>query len=319
VTSIGEWAFGNCTGLTSISLPQEVTSIGEWVFNGCTGLTTITVAVDNLNYASIDGVLFNKAGTTLITCPGGLTSISIPQGVTSIGDYAFLGCTGLTTIGLPQGVTSIGDGAFRYCTGLTSINIPQGITSIGDWAFNCCTGLTSISIPQGVTSIGEWTFQSCIGLTSIRFNSATITTIYDDANTIPAATKIIGYDPSTAKDYATKYNRKFEVIGTTPDTTGMTEMKTTQSIVGPSKIWTIKLNALVNEDSIKDQIYITNSQGLNKQVPTCTVTTNNGVSQIKVTPVNAYTSGDYILWVRDIKTVKGTKLKSQVYLKFTVQ
>ena len=57
-------------------------------------------------------------------------------------------------------------------------------------------------------------FAGCIGLTSIRFDSAT-TTIFDDVDTIPAATKIIGYDPSTAKDYATKYGNTFEVIGTT--------------------------------------------------------------------------------------------------------
>ena len=145
-----------------------VTSIGDYAFAYCTGLTSITVAANNLNYASIGGVLYNKAGTILIACPGGLTTISIPQGVTSIGDGAFLGSTGLTTI----------------------------------------------SIPQGVTSIGMQAFAGCIGLTSIRFDSAT-TTIFDDVDTIPAATKIIGYDPSTAKDYATKYGNTFEVIGTT--------------------------------------------------------------------------------------------------------
>ena len=178
VTSIGNNAFFQCTGLTSISIPQGVTSICIGAFTGCSRLT----------------------------------SISIPQGVTSIGLLAFDGCAALTSISIPEGVTIIGDEAFVGCTGLTSISIPQGVTNIGDYTFFGCTGLTSISIPQGVTSIGDSAFVDCIGLTSIIFNSVP-TTIYDCSDTIPASTKIIGYDPSTAKDYATEYNRTFEVIG----------------------------------------------------------------------------------------------------------
>ena len=240
VTGIGDYAFYGCSGLTSIIIPQGVTSIGVEAFSDCTSLTNITVAVDNSNHESIDGVLYNKAGTSLIACPGGLTNISIPQGVTSIGDYAFYSCPGLTSINIPNSVTSIGDDAFTYCLGLTSISIPQGVTSIGDNAFAQCRGLTSISIPQGVTGIGDNAFQSCnslisisipqgvtsigdnacqfcSGLTSITFNSAA-TTIYDDASTIPVTTTIIGYAPSTAKDYAAKYNRMFQVIGAAPKT-----------------------------------------------------------------------------------------------------
>ena len=240
VTGIGDYAFYGCSGLTSIIIPQGVTSIGVEAFSDCTSLTNITVAVDNSNHESIDGVLYNKAGTSLIACPGGLTKISIPQGVTSIGDYAFYSCPGLTSINIPNSVTSIGVGAFTYCLGLTSIIIPQGVTSIGDtafaqcrdltsisvpqgvtgigdYAFQSCSGLSSISIPQGVTSIGDNAFQFCSGLTSITFNSAA-TTIYDDASTIPVTTTIIGYAPSTAKDYATKYNRMFQVIGAAPKT-----------------------------------------------------------------------------------------------------
>lgn len=109
-----------------------------------------------------------------------------------------------------------------------------------------------------------------------------------------------------------------EVIDSTPDFSGMTEMKTTQSIVSPSKEWTIKLSGLVNESSLNGRIYVTNSQGT-QQVTTCSVSTVNGLSQIKVNPTNNYTLGDYILWVKDIESVKGTKNKNQVYLKFTVQ
>ena len=108
-------------------------------------------------------------------------------------------------------VTSIGDSAFVYCNGLTSISIPQGVTNIGHNSFFNCIGLTSISIPQRVTSIGHSAFYGCTRLTTITFNSAA-TTIFDSADTIPDTTKIIGHTSSTAKTYATKYNREFEVI-----------------------------------------------------------------------------------------------------------
>jgi len=184
VTSIGDNVFKGCTNLTSIVIPQGVTSIGDGAFYGCTGLTRI----------------------------------AIPESVTSIGYAmgwgAFYGCTGLTSIVIPRGVTMIGESTFSNCTGLTSIIIPQGVTYIGFNAFYGCTGLTSITIPSSVRNLGEQAFCACSGLSKIIFKSAT-TTIYDGAFTIPASTKIFGYDPSTAKTYATKYNRTFEVISKT--------------------------------------------------------------------------------------------------------
>ena len=130
VTSIGQGAFYGCEGLTSITIPNSVKFIGIGVFSGCTRLTSINVAEDNLNYASIDGVLYSKDKKTLIMYPKGKTgSFTIPNGVTSIGDeddYAsceFEDCTGLTSITIPNSVTSIWFGAFRGCTGLTSMTV----------------------------------------------------------------------------------------------------------------------------------------------------------------------------------------------------
>lgn len=165
----------------------------------------------------MDGLLINKTVTILIACPGGKTDITIPQKVTRIGNYAFEGCD-LTSINIPEGVTSIGDNAFQYCTSLTSITIPESLTYIGNEAFLRCSKLTSITITQGVTRIGDGAFYDCSGLSSITFNSAT-TEIYDSEYTIPAATKIIGYNPSIAKDYAATYGRTFESLGSPPDYT----------------------------------------------------------------------------------------------------
>ena len=126
VTSIGDRAFYNCIGLTSVTIPNSVTSIGYKAFESCTGLTSVT----------------------------------IPNSVTSIGREAFQSCTALTSVTIPNSVTSIGDHAFSGCTGLTSVSIPNSVISIGNWAFYSCTGLTSVTIPNSVTSIGDYAFSS---------------------------------------------------------------------------------------------------------------------------------------------------------------
>ena len=156
VTGIGDAAFLNCSGLTSITIPDSVTSIGENAFYRCSGLTSITIpdSVTSIGYCAFE------------RCTG-LTSVVIPDSVTSIGYGAFFGCFGLTSIEIPDSVTSIGDNAFLNCTGLTSITIPDSVTSIGNGAFRACFGLTSIVIPDSVTSIGNDAFSSCFGLISM--------------------------------------------------------------------------------------------------------------------------------------------------------
>ena len=163
VTSIGNEAFGCCSGLTSITIPNSLTCIGEYVFGECSGLTSITIpnSVTSIGEGAFDGC-------------SSLTSITIPNSVTSIGENAFYGCKSLTSITIPNSVANIGENAFMSCSGLTSITIPNGVTSIGSYAFCDCSGLTSITIPNSVTSIGEGAFANCSSLTSITIpNSVT--------------------------------------------------------------------------------------------------------------------------------------------------
>ena len=203
VTSIEDYAFCGCSGLTSVTIPNSVTSIGDYAFWRCSGLTSVTIPN---SVTSIGDYAFWRCS--------GLTSVTIPNSVTSIGADAFYECSSLTSVHIydvaawcaisfanfsanpanplyyahnlylngtlvtdlviPSSVTSIGDYAFCGCSGLTSVTIPNSVTSIGEEAFSVCSGLTSVSIPNSVTSIGSSAFGYCTGLTSVTIpNSVT--------------------------------------------------------------------------------------------------------------------------------------------------
>ena len=156
VTSIGNSAFSDCFGLTSVTIGNSVTSIGSDAFRNCSNLTSVTIG------NSVTSI----GNSAFIRCMG-LTSVTIPNSVTSIGDRAFCYCSSLTSVTIGNSVTSIGNSAFRSCSGLSSVTIPNSVTSIGGSAFYGCSGLTSITIPNSVTNIGNRAFYDCSSLTSV--------------------------------------------------------------------------------------------------------------------------------------------------------
>lgn len=169
VTHIGAGAFRNC-GLSSLDIPNSVISIEEGMIEGCNittieipssvteidagtfrrcgSLQEVNVAADNPEYISVDGVLYNKAQTSILCFPAGKqsTTFTIPNSVTEIGWFAFECNTYLNSVIIPNSVTSIGSAAFWGCSGLTSIKIPYSVYSIGRSAFAKCSSLKFVCI-----------------------------------------------------------------------------------------------------------------------------------------------------------------------------
>lgn len=186
VTTIGDYAFYYYSDLAVVTIPNSVASIGSWTFHGCSGLTTFTVASNNPNYCSDNGVLFNKNKTYLIQCPAKTPgTYTIPNSVTSIAFYAFSGCSVLTSILIPKSVASIGVSAFSGCSSLSLINVDaenQHYGSVDGILYDIHDEygkaqisivqvpnaiLGSVTIPNMVTRIPDYAFSSRSGLTSV--------------------------------------------------------------------------------------------------------------------------------------------------------
>ena len=186
---IGDYAFEDCSGLTSLTLPAGITGIGYEAFQGCSGLTSLTLP------AGITWI-----GTSAFQGCSGLTSLTLPAGITKIGDYAFWGCSGLTSLTLPAGIASIRYGTFYDCSGLTSLTLPAGITMISFEAFRGCSGLTSLTFPAGITLIVDGAFYGCSGLTSIYVYAKKVPKIRSNVFERVDAKKCTLYVPMGTRD-----------------------------------------------------------------------------------------------------------------------
>lgn len=141
VTTIGKNAFAQ-TGLGCLNIPASITDIKPNAFK-FSGFNKIEVDKNNLNYTSINGVLFSKDKTVLLAYPkeNSATSYIIPDGVKIIESTAFMGTSNLNSIVIPNGVTTIKENAFYLCSNLKNVSIPTSVKGIGEYAFDfsACT------------------------------------------------------------------------------------------------------------------------------------------------------------------------------------
>ena len=201
VTSIGDYAFYNCSALTSVTIGESVTNIRYSAFADCSSLTSVTI-----------GESVTNIGNSAFSSCSALTSVTIGESVTNIGNWAFNGCSSLTSITIPNSVTSIGNHAFSGCSSLTKTNytgdvagwcgiklensdsnpmyyshnfyindqeikdlvIPNTVDSIHNYAFYNCSSLASVTIPNSVTSIGYDAFYNCCFLKKDFINNSSL-------------------------------------------------------------------------------------------------------------------------------------------------
>lgn len=206
VETIGDYAFNQCSNITSVALPQNLKCIGENAFSGCQMASiTILEKVDTIGASAfkdctqLTKVVLSKGNLKCIgdeafsQCP--LTDIEIPDGVKKIGKLAFGGCKKLVNVSMPNSVDVLGvsafsgceslqnvtlseslkrlnDNLFSGCSSITSINLPNNLTAIGVSSFDGCNSLQEVNLPNSITSIGNKAFANCSSIASINIPSS---------------------------------------------------------------------------------------------------------------------------------------------------
>ena len=206
VVRIGDYAFSDCTELTSVTIPDSVTDIRWRAFYNCVSLKSVTIPksvtyIDNYAFGyyddsdsfgpkKIDGFKINyvknthghmyalKNGFTDEAC---LLTNELDDGTLEITKYVGNSATCVIPSEIDgKKVTQIGYNAFSSRTELTSITIPDGVTIIGNSAFSDCTSLETVTIPNSVTQIYPRAFYNCTSLKEVAI-PASVTVIRDEA------------------------------------------------------------------------------------------------------------------------------------------
>ena len=165
---LGKGAFINCRSLKVVNIPAKLSVIGDAAFAYCTGLQQFNVDVGNKTFTAIDGVLYSKDWSTLVSAPNVSTIARMPSTVTKIGASAFQGRDRLEALTIPESVTIIDHGAFHSCERLGFMTIPASVTKIGPNAFDNCGELTEVTMLGERLEAPEALFPRCGKLKAIH-------------------------------------------------------------------------------------------------------------------------------------------------------
>ncbi len=186
LTRIGDYAFEYCEDLTTISLPANLGMIGDGAFQQCYGLQSINVDEENLEFKSVEGVLFSgkssQSGMTLFVYPGSRPdpTFSVPEGTKAIDPYALSANTTLKNLILPASLKTIGAFAFSECYVLEFFEVKEGNENFSSYygvLFNadkstliqypCCRPYDTYEVPDGVATLGEMSFSQMRTITDL--------------------------------------------------------------------------------------------------------------------------------------------------------
>lgn len=202
VTSVGDYAFSNCTSLTSVSMPNGLKKIGIAAFMNCNNIKILNIpnTVTTISKSAFSNCYYiTKVSMPNVTSIGSeafkgcisLNEISIPDGASigtwafgncstlekvtignigTIKDYAFYQCYDISDLSIAEGVHTIGNYAFYYCNSLTNVTLPESVKYIYPYAFRSCTKLKTINLPTNLISVGNSAFEYCDSLTDVYCN-----------------------------------------------------------------------------------------------------------------------------------------------------
>ena len=214
ITSIGNYAFKDCSSLNRIYIPNSVTSIGSAAFKNCKNLKNVVIP----NSVTFIG------GSTFMDCSS-LININIPDSVSSINYSMFKNCKKLTNITIPNSIKSISSNAFENCESLYNLTIPNSTTSIEEAAFKGCKQLKNIVIRGRITSINSELFKDCTSLEYI-FIPGSVTSIGIRAfyncmhlNTVYIPNSVTSIKELSFYNDHSFYDRKFFFYGDAPSVT----------------------------------------------------------------------------------------------------
>lgn len=169
LVKIGLFAFDRCYGITSFYIPRNVAELNGASFCGCDGVVNYMCSGMNAHYKSVDGVLYTKDMTKLLTYPAAspTTAFTIPETVTVIDNTAFYHSENLVELNFPAGVTWMGYSALRGCTSLTSLTLPDAITHMGPSCMSYCDNLAYLHLPASLDTIANSVISELPSLTEV--------------------------------------------------------------------------------------------------------------------------------------------------------